>query len=187
MMQALQARLQKKSPSVARELGKLGSLMQQSVEQTRDLAKGFYPVELERLGLLAALQEITGKMGQRSNIHCLVESDGDPSYANLKGPLAIQLFRIAQEAVHNAIKHSQAKRVVIHLASADGNITLTVKDNGVGIDPDARTRKGMGLTIMQYRARMVDGVLDIRNADQGGAIVTCSAPIKRLKATILTE
>ena len=184
MMQALQIKLQKASPSAARELGRLGSLMQQSVDQSRDLAKGFYPVELERLGLLTALQEITGKMSQLSNIRCLVESDGDPLYPTLKGPVAIQLFRIAQEAVHNAIKHSQAKQIVIRLESIDGSIILTVKDDGVGLSTNTTAKKGMGLTIMQYRARMVDGTLDIRTAEKGGVIVTCSTPIRVLKDAV---
>jgi two-component system sensor kinase FixL len=187
MIHALQTKLRKSSPSAARELDKVGLLMQQSVEQSRDLAKGFYPVELERLGLLAALQEITEKMKQQSNIGFLVESDGDPFCDNLKGPVAIQLFRIAQEAVHNVIKHSQAKRVGIRLALIDGNITLTVKDDGVGIHAATSARKGMGLTIMQYRARMVDGTLDIRTSDVGGVIVTCSVPIRTSNGAISTE
>ncbi len=181
MIQALQAKLQKASPMAARELERLGSLMQQSIDQSRDLAKGFYPVELERLGLLTALQEISSKMRQRSNICCVVESDGDPFCSNLKGPVAIQLFRIAQEAMHNAIKHSQAKRIVVRLASTNGHIILTVKDDGIGFNAHARTKKGMGLAIMQYRARMVDGTLDIRTTDEGGVVVTCSAPLEALK------
>lgn len=181
MIQALQAKLQKASPAAARELERLGSLMQQSIDQSRDLAKGFYPVELERLGLLIALQEICAKMRQRSNICCVVESDGDPLCSNLKGPVAIQIFRIAQEAMHNAIKHSQAKRVVARLASTNGHIILTVKDDGIGFNAHARTKKGMGLAIMQYRARMVDGTLDIRTTDEGGVVVTCSAPLEALK------
>jgi len=187
MMQALQTKLRKASPAAARELERLVSLMQQSVDQSRDLAKGFYPVELERLGLLAALQEITGKIGQQSNISCLLQSNGDAIYANLKGPVAIQLFRITQEALHNAVKHSQAKRILVRLASMDGNITVTVKDNGVGMCPDARNQKGMGLTIMQYRARMVEGTLDVRTADEGGVIVTCSVPIRMLEEPILAN
>jgi two-component system sensor kinase FixL len=153
-------------------------LLQNSIEQTRHLAKGFYPVELERLGLLVALEEIIRKPGFPKDISCAVESDGKPFYADFKGPVAIQIFRIAQEAVHNAIKHSHANHIEIRLDSQDDQVSLTVKDNGVGLPPGFDRSKGMGLRIMQYRAETVGGKVDIRNNSSGGVIVTCSVPMQ---------
>ena len=177
MMTALQMKLKKLSPTRSREAKRLQDMIQQSVEQTRTLAKGFYPVELERHGLLMALVEVTSKTGQSSDIVYSVESDGDQTCVTLKGPPAIQLFRIAQEAVHNAVKHAKASQVMIRLARVNGSITLTVKDNGVGLPPDIEAAQGMGLRIMQYRARMIGGKLEFRNASEGGAVVTCSVPV----------
>ncbi len=176
MVQALQKRMGKASPAVVREVNRLQALIQQSVEQSRSLAKLFYPVELERLGLLTALHEIWHKTALFSNTSYVVESDDDPSYAGLKGQPAIQLFRIAQEAVHNALKHGQAKQISVRLETVDEFVTLTVKDNGSGLPADLDKSKGMGLYIMQYRARMIGAKLDVRNARGGGVIVTCSVP-----------
>ncbi len=111
-----------------------------------------------------------------SEIEYSVESDENPMLVCLTGPTAVQLFRIAQEATHNAIKHAEPKRIVVRLAVLDGNIVLTIRDDGVGLRSAAGTSKGMGMTIMHYRARLVDGVLNIGNANDGGVIVTCSVP-----------
>jgi len=176
MMKAMETKLQKVSPALARESGRLELLIRQTIDQSRDLAKGFYPVELERLGLAAALQEIPRHVKQMSTIDYVVVSDENSSCADLKGPQAVQLFRIAQEAAHNAIKHARAKRIIVRLATVDDRVILTIKDDGVGLNQDMGANTGMGLTIMRYRARMVGGSLDIRNADDGGVMVTCSVP-----------
>ncbi len=176
MMTALQMKLRKLSPTRAKEARRLQRLLQQSVEQTRVLAKGFYPVELEKHGLLVALLEIISKNDPHSEISYSVQSDGNPIAAALKGPLAIQLFRIAQEAVHNATKHAKAGNVLIRLAKANGDITLMVKDNGLGFPPNMDSSKGMGVRIMRHRARMIGGKLDFSNDPAGGGVVTCSVP-----------
>ncbi|HUJ09353.1 MAG TPA: PAS domain S-box protein [Verrucomicrobiae bacterium] len=185
MLVALQTKLEKKVPLLAREAKQLEPLLQHCIEQTRHLAKGFYPVELERLGLLVALEEIIRKPGYPENISYVVESDESAKYADFKGPVAIQLFRIAQEAVHNAIKHSQAGRIVVRLETRDGSVILTVRDDGVGLPPDSEL-KGMGLRIMQYRAETVGGTVSVENQPSKGVIVTCSVPIERVSALLPT-
>lgn len=165
----------------AKLAARLQTLIQQSVVVTKHLAKGFYPVDLERLGLLVALEEMTQNTGRPDNCSCVMESDGNPFFANFKGPVAIQLFRIAQEAVHNAIKHASAKRIVIRLAIVGGRIVLTIKDDGVGLPANVDNSQGMGMRIMRYRAETVGGEVDVRNnPDGGGAIVTCSVPTDNL-------
>src|SRR5204863_7136897 len=135
-------------PPAAKELLKLQQLIRESVEQSRNLAKLFYPIELEKLGLLAALQEISRKTNQFTDITYVVEANEDPSCANLRGQPAIQLFRIVQESVHNALSHGQAKRISVRLASSEDTITLTVKDDGSGLPPNHGDAKGMGSHIM---------------------------------------
>jgi signal transduction histidine kinase len=85
------------------------------------------------------------------------------------------LYRIAQEAVNNALKHSGAKNIVIHVGQANEGIVLSVKDDGKGIDLSVPRTSGMGLHIMDYRARLIRGVLDIRS-NGNGTEVSCRVP-----------
>ncbi len=176
MMSALQTKLNTVLAPVAREAEKVERLIQESVEQVRHLAKGFYPVELERHGLLFALEEIARTTEQIFGVRCVLQSD-ESTDVDRKDASAIQLFRIAQEAVHNAVKHAEAKQISIRLAAVDGDTVLSVMDDGVGLPTEAgHEPKGMGLRIMQYRARVIGGTLEIRNNPDGGTIVSCSFP-----------
>ena len=175
MMGALKVKLNRASEPNAREVHKIEKLLLQSVEQVRNLAKGFYPVELERRGLFFALGEIAHTTEQTFGVRCTLkvdESDGTEP----KGPPAIHLFRIAQEAVYNAIKHAKAKQITIQLATTDGRTALIVQDDGVGLPSSVNEAKGMGLRIMDYRARMIGAQFDLRRGPTGGTIMTCSFP-----------
>jgi signal transduction histidine kinase len=90
---------------------------------------------------------------------------------------ATHLYRIAQEAVHNAIRHGKARSIRIGLAAPDGMVRLSIEDDGRGVRRSARRGKGMGLASMSSRARSLGGRFDIRNRDEGGVIVTCEAPL----------
>ncbi len=176
MMNALQTKLEGVSAPLARDAEKLEKLILESVEQVRRLAKGFYPVELERNGLLSALEEMARTTEQIFGVHCILQSD-ESFGIDRKDASVIQLFRIAQEAVHNAIKHARAKQITVRLAAANGDIVLSIMDDGIGLPSGGvNQRKGMGLQIMQYRARMIGGTLEVRNSPDGGAMVTCSFP-----------
>ena len=99
--------------------------------------------------------------------------------------LAVHLFRIAQEAVSNATKHGHAKAVVVALESSDGIVSLRVSDDGIGFDPARSARRGMGLNIMRYRARMIGGTLEIQSNSPSGTVVVCTierAPNARLNS-----
>lgn len=175
LLETLRGKLEEVSSPAVRDVERLEDLIQQSIEQTRNLAKVFYPVELERHGLAMALRALAQRHRRSSETSSIVESEEDGG-TNLDGPLAIQLFRIAQEAVQNSERHSHAKHLLIRLAIHDGQVMLTVQDDGIGLPPDFDKAAGMGLRIMQHRARMIGGKLEIRNGPAGGAIVTCAAP-----------
>ena len=87
---------------------------------------------------------------------------------------ATHLFRIAQEAVNNAIKHGHARQVIISLASNHESTVLTIDDDGVGLAPPPDRGKGMGLHIMSYRARMIGATLSVKPRAEGGTVVTCN-------------
>ena len=96
----------------------------------------------------------------------------------------IQLYRIAQEAITNAVKHARPGRIVVGLDCVERKqITLTVHDNGIGRSSAAPTRGGLGISIMSHRARIIGGGLTIADADGGGTLVTCVVPCE----AVLTE
>lgn len=175
LLHVLEQKLKQPAPEEAKEARRLCLLLEQAHGNARDLAKSFYPVELEQHGLLAALEEIAQRTQQQFGVACVVQADS-PATAVVKDATSVQLFRIAQEAVQNAGKHSHAKKILIQLARKDGAWHLTVKDDGVGL-PDSRGKEGgMGLRIMQYRARIIQGRMSVSNAEGGGVVVSCSAP-----------
>jgi signal transduction histidine kinase len=176
MLETLAGNLIKSSPKGAREAERLGQRLGEATNMTRQLATSFYPVDVEKRGLLVALQELARSTKQSFGISCTVRMNkGAP--VQLNDSRAIQLFHIAKEALHNAAKHSQAKKILISLAARGNEWVLTVKDNGVGLHPNTRVGKGIGLRIMQYRARMLGGTLEIRNDNKSGVLVSCTVPI----------
>ena len=90
--------------------------------------------------------------------------------------VATHLFRIAQEAVSNAIKHAKCKRISIQLKAANGRILLGVRDDGNGRIPQGGSREGIGLRVMQFRATAVEGSLAVQRIPKGGTEVVCTLP-----------
>ncbi|HZM71188.1 MAG TPA: MASE1 domain-containing protein [Candidatus Cryosericum sp.] len=175
MLAGLREKLRDVSPERAQDARQVQKLVEQSIQETRSLARRSYPVELEGLGLLPTLKNLARGTEIARGVTCTVRSDGSPC-AELRGPTAIQLFRIVQEAVHNAVKHGRAQRLAIDLTTVNGTVNLTITDDGVGLPGDLDGQHGMGLRIMKYRARMVGGTLEVRNGPQGGVVVACSVP-----------
>jgi PAS domain S-box-containing protein len=183
---ALLTRLEKTSNPLANEARRLETSLMQAVGQTRNLAKGFFPVELERQGLVSALEEMTYTTSQSFGIHCVLEPNG-ASHDDIRGPMAIQMFRIAQEAVLNAVKHARAKTITIRLSAEHDGLVLSVRDDGIGLPPEPGATDGMGVRIMQYRAHLIGAELLLQNSPKGGAIVTCRAPADVHPASSLSD
>jgi signal transduction histidine kinase len=150
----------------------IAEMINQSITQARQFARGLYPVRLEADGLTSALEELAGSVHARSKVRCRFAVD-EPVFIQ-NDVAAINLYRIAQEAVTNAIKHSHARTISIGLGAVEDEITLTVKDDGIGFPESLDRPNGMGLHIMNYRARMIGASLDIRRGAGGGTIVICS-------------
>ena len=175
LLRVLEHKLKKPSPKHSSEAGRLCKLLEKTHECARNLARDFYPVELEQHGLLVALKGIAMRTQQQFGVACALE-DGAHAPLQMNEATAVQLFRIAQEAVHNAVKHAQAKKILIHLSKQDGAWLLTVEDDGVGLPGDAHGSSGMGQRIMQYRARLIQGTLTVHSTEGCGVIVSCVAP-----------
>jgi signal transduction histidine kinase len=141
-------------------------MVQRAMTQTRDLARGLSPVRLEAEGLTDALRELAA--GTRKVFGCDCRFRCDSPVLVPDHSVAIHLYRIAQEAVSNAIKHGQARRIEIGLTAKGRSATLAVEDNGKGISRKLPKCKGMGLRIMRYRAEVIGGVVMVEPAPRGG-------------------
>ncbi len=164
--------LERESSIGAKRAVEIANLLQDALKRTHDLARGLSPVDRDEGGLESALNELASSTSRLAGISCSFVCVGPVKIRD--NAHAVHLFRIAQEALNNAIKHGQAKAVVVALEASDGAVSLRVSDDGVGFDPSSCERKGMGLNIMHYRARMLAGTLEIQSNSPAGTMVTCT-------------
>jgi len=136
------------------------------------MARGMSPVSLEAEGLMEALQELAARSKKVFRVACHFRCDAPvlvPDHA-----VALHLYRIAQEAVGNAIKHGKAERIEIGLTALGDSVRLVVSDNGVGLPRKPVKHNGLGLRIMQYRAGVIGGTLVMQRQSDGGTTVVCT-------------
>jgi PAS domain S-box-containing protein len=165
-------KLEKISLKEARDAAEISILIDKAKEQVSHIAKGLSPVEVDETGLMAALEELASNTKRMFNIQCSFNC-AKPVFLHNKTVIT-QLYRIAQEAVTNAVKHARAKQIEISLVEEDGRISMTIKDDGIGIPRISKNTSGMGLKIMNYRASIINALLDIRKDIKGGTLVTCT-------------
>jgi len=173
--QVLREKLEAKAAPEAADAGKIISLVEDGITMARDLARGTYLVEMEAGGLAAALQELAANISKWSKIVCVFEHERPVLIEDTT--TAMHLHRIAQEAVTNAIRHGQARRIVIELSEQHGRVTLTVEDDGVGLAEGWQKSQGLGRRIMAHRAAMIGADFVIDHNPTGGTFVKCSLPI----------
>lgn len=176
--QVLEEKLSAKALPEAADANKIVELVEAGIMMARNLARGIYPVEMEAEGLMAALQELATHSTQRSKVACVFEH-ASPVFID-DATTATHLYRIAQEAVSNALRHSQATRIVINLSEQNGQVTLTVTDNGVGLPDGWQSGEGLGTRIMAHRAAMSGAAFAMAPNPAGGTRVTCSLANARL-------
>lgn len=151
--------------------------VQRALEQIRGLAKGVMPVEHQADGLMAALHQLTQSVSSSFGVPCRLESPGQVLLEDHTS--ASQLYRIAQEAVTNAMKHARPRSVVVFLSRNSEGITLRIVDDGTGIPVEAEIPgRGSGLSIMRYRAAALGATLNVERNPPGGTIVTCFLPVR---------
>jgi signal transduction histidine kinase len=147
-------------------------MVNEGISEARNLARGLYPVRLEVDGLASALEELAAGTQARTGLACRFSCDAPVCvFDEVAGS---NVYRIAQEAVNNAVKHADCRSISIGLDAVEEEVTLTVKDDGVGFPGAGGRPGGMGLSIMHYRAKMIGASLDIRRGAGGGTIVICS-------------
>ncbi len=157
------------------ELAPVSSLLEDSVNQAYDLSRGLWPVEYDPRGISPSLEELTRRLAESSGI--AVEFSQKRGCEKCANAAVIQLYRIAQEAITNAVKHARPGRIIVGLDCIERKqITLIVRDDGIGRSAAAATRGGLGIGIMSHRARIIGGRRSIADAEGGGTVVTCAAP-----------
>ena len=174
---ALHRKLAWKSLPEADDEARILALLDQALAQTRSIARGLHPVRPEPNALMAALEELATRTEKLFHHPCrfkcprpVLIDDNDT---------ATHLFRIAQEAVTNAIKHGRPQRIEIALAHSGNKIDLSVQDDGVGFPERLPKSSGMGLRIMRYRAGMIGGSIVVERRAQGGTEVRCSIALAK--------
>lgn len=158
----------------ASQARKLAALLDDAISQARQLARGLYPVHLATGDLSAALAVLAGNLSQFYAVRC--DYHPGPRLHRQEPAVAAHVYRIAQEAVANAVKHGHPGRIQIGLQQTADRVTLTVTDDGVGIPANHEGTEGMGLHIMDYRARNIGGQLRIERQPAGGTRLTCDWP-----------
>ena len=159
---------------LAANASEIERLLGESVKQARDLSHGLVPVQLNEAGLPAALQELAASTTRLLPIECTFESAGQNG-AGQNGK-ATHLYRIAQEAIHNATKHGKAHKIDIRLSANASATSLSIADDGIGFSKNGNAINGVGISIMRYRANIMDGEFTIEGGVDGGTIVSCTVP-----------
>ena len=173
MSHTLARELKLAASPLAKSADEIANYTRRAITHTRQLAHGLAPVALEAEGLMAALNDLT-YLTSAAGVHCEFECETAVSVHDAAA--ATHLFRIAQEAVNNALKHAKAHHIILRLEDRGDCVELSVEDDGRGL-PRAPSRKpGMGLQVMHYRARLIGGLLHVHSRAGKGVRITCSLP-----------
>jgi signal transduction histidine kinase len=170
---SLARKLAKRDDPDAGAVRELAQMIQTAKQNTRRLAKGLLPVEIDAEGLKAALEELAENTRERCGIDVVVECDQQLQLEDNR--IATHLFRIAQEAVTNAVRHASAGHLALRFtANDDDGVELSITDDGRGMPRPGRKRpRGVGLQIMRYRAQLIDAELIITPRKPSGTKVIC--------------
>ncbi|MEI7880633.1 MAG: GAF domain-containing protein [bacterium] len=174
LVQAVQQDLHKKSIPESAALERVSRQVAETVKEVRNLVRGLFPGELLNGRMTDALQGLARRTQDVFGKTCQFTGRSDVRMAD--DDMARQLYRIAQEAVNNAVKHSKADTIEIGLSRQRKRIVLTVRDSGVGLPEAGGNGLGMGLRIMKYRAGMIGATLKIESVRGQGTTITCQLP-----------
>lgn len=160
------------APKLGPQVEHIGRMLRETIAQTRSMARGLVPVSDEPEALWASLVELAERTNAVGRLHCRVDCAEPVIVEN--NVVAGHFYRIAQEAVNNAVKHSKAREVVIHLAQRKSGLELRIADNGAGLG-GAKSR-GMGLQVMKHRAEVIGARLTVDAKPGRGVTITCLLP-----------
>jgi signal transduction histidine kinase len=160
---------------VRERLADLRRLTSTTAADVRRIATELRPSVLDDIGLVAALERLTADTQDRSGV--LVERSIRVGRRRLEAEIETVVYRVAQEALTNAIKYASADQIDVELEDSDGSVLLAVRDDGVGFDVDAVEDKSLGLLGMRERAELVGGKLSIRSEPGAGTSIELEVPL----------
>jgi signal transduction histidine kinase len=169
---ALECRI--KALPEAKEMSKVTHLIGEALQMTRNMAWLLNPIDLEKSDLAATINTLALKLQNQYGVKCVFQKLNGVQIKETDK--VIQLYRIAQEAVTNALRHGKVTEVVIRLYQENEQVILAVQNDGPMVAETPRLFDGMGCRIMKHRASLVGGTLDIQALEKGGCLVTCSCP-----------
>lgn len=172
MCQSLQHDLTSVQPALAGQAAEMGRWLRVAIGQTRTLAHGLAAHNVQNGGLQRALADLAQTTSAAGKLKCRLECPA--AVALEENGVAVHLYRIAQEAVNNALKHSRARRLVIRLARENGQLRLQVADNGGGLRGSKVAEQGMGMLVMRHRAGMIGAELEVLSRRGKGVTVSCT-------------
>jgi PAS domain S-box-containing protein len=184
MVKGLQVKLTKQHSADAKEAAKIHQLIQEAMDHASDVAHDLATLDFRQNDLAEALRQLAAHARNAFGITCQVRAED--SVPVLEPNVVQQLYKIAQEALTNAIKHGKASRVTIALSPDEDQLQLSIRNNGAPFPSVVSQNAGMGLRIMSYRANLIDASLDIRPGRPDGTLVTCVLPVpqrKRVRAS----
>jgi hypothetical protein len=164
--------LERADPARSEKLHELAKLLNEAVKSCRDLVRGLSFFHSD--DLLAAVASLANQASKQ--IPCEVDCPVEISLSNVEA--ARHVYRIAQEAVENALKHSKATRIIISVKEARGKMTVKIADDGCGFDPQEQ-KESLGLLSMKFRAQAIQGKLDIDSKPENGTRVSCTFSINQ--------
>ena len=162
-------------PPLARGLEELARLLREAVMQTRLLAHGLVPIGGGPDALQTSLAELAARTNSLGRLRCRFEC---PDSVTLTDPVrSVHLYRIAQEAVNNALKHARARSVLVRLVRKGSTLVLDITDDGTGLPAGAPKPEGVGVGVMQHRARLIGAGLDVVSESGRGVTIRCTLPL----------
>ncbi len=180
LLKGLEVQLSREAPQYSSQVTKISDLLARAIQSTRSLARGLAPVNLERGGLPEALKHLAARCTDMYNLECTFKMAA-PRLPDLAEGAATHVYRVAQEATTNAARYARAKSIAIELRTVNRKLQLSIADDGIGLTAGlAQGEPGMGLKIMEYRARMLGGNVAFEEPGKGTKIVL-TAPLHMLK------
>lgn len=164
-------------PDASAAAAEITNLLKTSMSQARDLARGLTAVGLKEAGLDGALENLALVTQHLFRVSSTFANDR--LVPRLRPEVEAHLFRIAQEAVNNAVIHARADGIEIRLSCRNGKGLLSILDDGVGVPDRAGNPEGLGMHTMAYRARMIGGSLQVRRRSRKGTAVACAFPLQQ--------
>lgn len=174
--EALAEELRTSVPAAAAKAGKIGEVLHQALVQVRLTTRGLNPRDLRGPGLLFTLRQLVQDTRMLSAVECELVVDGN--WSHLDESTATHLYRLAQEAVANALRHAHGSAITLRIEEIDADTgTLSIHDNGRGLAPDFEAHAGIGLRTMRARAEALRGTFHIGAGPDGGTVVRCTFPL----------